>query len=191
MSNAVSPRPSTYADYLVAELASVSKHEFYEGLVYAMSGGTLAHAEVSAAISGELRMLLTGKPCRVFSSDARVRSLVRDGAFYPDISVACGDLLTHPSDSDALTNPCLIAEVLSPSTEGYDRGKKFEAYRSIESLKAYLLADPEHRTLELYIRTERGTWELFVPDASGNLALPPWGVSLQLAHVFGDFSPRT
>ncbi len=184
MSTAASVPSTTYVEYVAAERVRDAKHEFYDGLVYAMAGGTLAHAEVALAIGAELHTAFSGKPCRVFSSDARVHATQRNAAFYPDVTVACGDLVTHPSDPDGLTNPCLLVEVLSPGTEAYDRGKKFEAYPTIQSLQAYLLADPDQKLLELYVRTERDTWELFVPDAAGTLLLSPWKVELHRAQIF-------
>jgi len=114
----------TYAEYLAAEAVAEARHEFLNGEVWEMAGGTIEHGALTLAAAGELRAALRGKPCRAFSSDVRVRIPETDLATYPDLSIVCGQLETAPDDKDAITNPIVLVEVLSDSTEAYDRGAK-------------------------------------------------------------------
>ena len=114
----------TYAEYLAAEAVAEARHEFLNGEVREMAGGTIEHGALALAVAGELRAALRGKPCRAFSSDVRVRIPETDLATYPDLSIVCGQLETAPDDKDAITNPIVLVEVLSDSTEAYDRGAK-------------------------------------------------------------------
>jgi Uma2 family endonuclease len=129
----------TYAAYLAAEELSETKHEYLCGEVFAMAGGTPEHAALMAAITVELGTALRGRPCRVYSSELRIRIDVTDLSTYPDVSVVRGELKTSSIDRNAITNPILIIEVLSDSTEAYDRGEKFSHYRRLPSLREYLL----------------------------------------------------
>jgi Uma2 family endonuclease len=106
----------TYAEYVAAEESSAEKHEFLAGEVYAMAGGTIEHAALCAAIAGELRDALRDRPCRVFSSDARVRVQATGLSTYPDVTVVCGTLETDAEDAHAIANPIVLVEVLSDST---------------------------------------------------------------------------
>lgn len=112
----------TYPEYLVAEAASDLRHEYLQGEVWAMAGGTPERGALAAAVSGELRAALRGQPCRVYSSDVRVRVSETGLSTYPDVTVVCGNLVTAAEDPHAVTNPIVIVEVLSDTTEGYDRG---------------------------------------------------------------------
>ena len=129
----------TYAEYLAAEAVSEVRHEYLNGEVWAMAGGTPEHAALAAAMIRELGASLRGKPCRPFSSDLRVHIPDAGLSTYPDVSVVCGQLETAPDDKDAVTNPIVLVEVLSESTEGYDRGAKAAHYRRIPSLREYVL----------------------------------------------------
>jgi Uma2 family endonuclease len=129
----------TYAEYLAAEERSLEKHEFLDGEIYAMSGGMPEHAALAMAFGRTLGNALLGRPCRVFSSDARVRVQNTGLTTYPDVSVVCGKLETDPEDPSAITNPVLLVEVLSDSTEARDRGEKASHYRHLASLREYVL----------------------------------------------------
>jgi len=156
----VSLRPKTrltIAEYLEMELASEEKHEFYDGEIYAMGGASFSHALVAGNVARQLGAQLSRKPCRVLSSDLRVK-VSRSGLYtYPDVVVVCGvPSLEQPGDT--LSNPTLIVEVLSESTERKDRGWKFEQYRTIESLVEYLLVSQDTPRLELFSREPDGRW---------------------------------
>jgi Uma2 family endonuclease len=127
------PKTMTYAEYLAFEEASLEKHEFLNGEVFAMAGGTLEHPALAMALGAALINALRDRPCRLFSSDLRVRIRATGLTTYPDISVACGKAEVDNEDPHALVNPVLIVEVLSDSTEAYDRGEKAAHYRHIPS----------------------------------------------------------
>ena len=140
----------TYAEYLAAEAASDIRHEYLNGEVWAMAGGTPEHAALARRGACELRRLLRGKPCRAFSADLRVRIVDTGLSTYPDVSVVCGQLETAPDDKDAVTNPIVLVEVLSESTEGYDRGAKAAHYRRIPSLREYVLVSQAEPRIEVH-----------------------------------------
>jgi Uma2 family endonuclease len=160
----------TYAEYLAHEERSQTKHEFVNGEVFAMAGGTVEHGALAMAVGRALGNGLEGKPCRVLSSDVKVRVLATGLATYPDVSVVCGTLETALDDANAVTNPVLIVEVLSDSTEAYDRGEKAAHYRRIPSLREYVLVSQRSPLIEVQRRNERGNWELFVEARAGQSA---------------------
>jgi Uma2 family endonuclease len=175
-----------YAEYLAAERASEIKHEWLDGEVFAMAGGTPEHSGLAAAITAELRDALRGRPCRVFSSDLRVRVPETGLATYPDATVVCGRLETHPEDEHAVTNPVVLVEVLSDSTEGYDRGKKFAHYRRLASLRDYVLVNPNEARIEVFHRTDAGTWELAEAGAGQTIEIASLGCTLAVDEVYRD-----
>lgn len=128
----------SYEEYLQLLARNEVKLEFCEGEIFAMAGGTLAHAELGGAMVAVLRAALVGR-CRVFSSDAKVRVEETDLSTFPDGSVVCGDPQTSPVDKHAITNPSLLFEVTSRSTEDYDRGEKLSHYKQLPSLQAVLI----------------------------------------------------
>jgi Uma2 family endonuclease len=139
----------TYADYLALEGSSNVKHEFLGGQIYAMAGGTPEHAALAASVIGLLFAQLRAGGCRAYDADLRVRT--RSGlATYPDVTVVCGPSERDESDPQAVTNPSLIVEVLSRSTEEYDAGDKFEHYKSLPSLKQYVLVSHRERSIEVW-----------------------------------------
>ncbi len=156
-------------DYLAFEEASVeAKHEYHDGEIFAMSGASPSHANVTDNLTIALGRRLRGKPCRVNSSDLRVE--VDEGAsyVYPDVVLVCG----RPEYvRGALVNPAVVFEVLSPSTEAYDRGYKFERYRRIPSLRAYVLIAQDRRHADVFARTEAGLWQIGEPVTEGALTL--------------------
>jgi Uma2 family endonuclease len=175
---------TTYADYLASERASLEKHEYLRGEVFAMAGGTLEHARLQASVSGELRSALAGRPCNVYSSDLRLRVVETDRSTYADVVVICGPAESAPDDPDAATNPLVIVEVLSDSSEASDRGEKFAHYRQLASLRDYLLVSQKERRIEVYSKADDGRW--FLSEATGGGAIPiaSLGVQLQLDDVY-------
>jgi Uma2 family endonuclease len=174
------------AEYVAAERTSSQRHEYLGGEVYAMAGGTPEHGALAAAIMGELRAALMDKRCRVYSSDVRISIRETRLVTYPDASVVCGQLETDPEDPDAITNPRLVVEVLSDSTEAYDRGAKAAHYRRIPSLEEYVLLSQDEPRIEVYRRVAPGRWELVEARAPERIALASLGVELDVAAVFGN-----
>ncbi len=150
----------TEAEYLAFERASDEKHEFVDGEIFAMSGGKGPHANVAANIIGMFAFVLRGRPCRVYTSDMRVHIPSSGGYVYPDASVVCGRAQYKDDHIDTLLNPRIVVEVLSPSTEAYDRGDKCTNYRTIPSLKHYVMAAQDKPYVEVYTREEDGSWKL-------------------------------
>jgi Uma2 family endonuclease len=176
----------TYAEYLAAEAKSDTKHEWLNGEVFAMAGGTPEHAGLAASVIGELRLALRDRPCRVFSSDLRVKVQATGLATYPDASIACGKLETDPEDAQAVVNPIVLVEVLSDSTEAYDRGEKFAHYRRILSLREYVIVSQREPRIEVHRRNEAGRWELYEAGAGESIELASVGCRLNVDDVFRD-----
>ena len=142
----------TYAEYLAFEEASETKHEYVNGEVYAMAGGSLEHARLAAELIFRLREKFGPDGCRVFGSDLRLRVEATKRSAYPDVTVVCGDPEMSLVDADAVTNPTVLIEVLSPSTETTDRIEKWAHYRRIPSLRAYVLVSQSEQRIEAYRR---------------------------------------
>lgn len=151
---------SSFAEYLAIDETSDGKHEFINGVVYAMSGGSPEHARLAMAVGGQLAAQLAGKRCAIYSSDLRVRVLATGLATYPDLTIVCGKLETDPEDPHGATNPTVIVEVLSPSTEKHDREAKYAHYRRIPSLRSYVLVSQDERLVEVFARNTDDSWTL-------------------------------
>jgi Uma2 family endonuclease len=176
----------TYAEYLAAEAASEVRHEYLNGEVWAMAGGTPEHSALAAALIAGLAAALRGKPCRTFTSDLRVRILETGLSTYPDVAVVCGELETAPDDQDAVTNPIVLVEVLSEATEGYDRGAKAAHYRRIPSLREYVLVSQAEPRIEVHRRTETGRWELLEARPGETIELSSLGVRLDVSAIYAN-----
>ena len=147
-------------EYLEIERTSEEKHEYYKGELFAMAGGKRVHAVIAGNILTKINNQIENKPCIAFGSDMKVQ-VKPDGLFtYPDISALCGEEKYLDAKEDTLLNPSLIIEVLSESTENYDRGKKFILYRELESLQEYVLVASEYKKIEIYRRTANNQWLL-------------------------------
>jgi Uma2 family endonuclease len=147
----------TATDYLAWERAQPTKHEFFEGEAFAMAGGSPRHNALCVNTTTVLRTTLADRGCVTFSSDQRI-GLRKKKYVYPDASVVCGKLETEDGADDVVVNPAVIVEVLSSSTEQYDRGGKWEGYRRIRSLTDYLLISQAKPQIELYQRHDDGSW---------------------------------
>jgi Uma2 family endonuclease len=147
-----------YADYLAHEEGSQTKHEFLDGDIYAIAGGTPEHAALSAAISSILAYQLGAGPCRIFSSDLRVRVLATGLATYPDVTVVCGDLARDPDSRVTVTNPTLVVEVTSDGTAEWDRTEKIEHYQKIPELRECVIVSHTRPLIELWRRGSDGAW---------------------------------
>ena len=176
----------SYADYLALERETGVRHEFVDGVAYAMAGGTLAHSRVGMTAGALLFALLRpgrGR-CRVYSADGKLHVLARGNSYYPDASVVCGPVVTAPVDRHAITNPALIVEVLSESTEVHDQGRKFRDYQRIPSLRHYLMISQDEHRVEHYRRNDDGTWTLTVSEAGGTVRLPDLGGAIEVDELY-------
>ena len=145
-------------EYLEVERKAEFKSEYFRGQMFAMAGASREHNLISGNLFASIHGQIRGRPCQAYSGDMRVRVIVRGLYTYPDIAVVCGKARFIDDQLDTLLNPALIAEVLSPSTEAYDRGRKFEHYRQIESLREYLLISSDRVHVDLYTRHTDGRW---------------------------------
>jgi Uma2 family endonuclease len=184
----------TVSEYLRLEREAQERHEFRDGEILAMAGGTVNHSLICVNFAAELRAALKGKPCRVYESNLRVRIPRTPLYTYAEALVICGKLEYDPADESLQTivNPTLLAEVLSPTTEGYDRGEKFRRYREIESLKEYVLISQDATNVETFFRQPDGTWVLAAAAGlEANIRLASLGVELSLSEIFAgvEFSP--
>ncbi|PRQ10257.1 Uma2 family endonuclease [Enhygromyxa salina] len=178
----------TFREYLDLEAISPIKHEFFGGHVWAMAGGSPDHARFAVNISTALANQLRGRPCAVFSSDLRIRVQATGLATYPDVSVICGELECASQDpgGNTVTNPVVIIEVLSPSTEDYDRGEKLAHYKLIPSLRDIVFVAHDERRLELWRRVDADRWTLEVVRDRGAATLASIACTLDVAAVFHD-----
>ncbi|HZN93131.1 MAG TPA: Uma2 family endonuclease [Myxococcales bacterium] len=149
----------SWKDYLELEEHSNTKHEFRDGEAIAMGGGTRQHAELAAATIQHLRNQLQGGPCKVYTSDLKIRVRATGLCTYPDVSVVCGKHETDPDSKLVTLNPTVLIEITSDSTEGYVRSEKFDHYRKIESLREYVLVSHREKLIEVFRRTEGARWD--------------------------------
>jgi Uma2 family endonuclease len=163
----------TYADYLAVERDSPVRHEYLDGEIFAMAGGTPEHAALAAQLTALLQTRLP-PGCRAFSSDLKVRVEETGLTTYPDLSVVCGPVERAASDANALTNPALLVEVTSPSSEEYDRGEKLNHYLRIPSLQALVLVSHRSHAVTVLCRTgAQWTTSEHGPGAKVELLAPP------------------
>ena len=175
----------TPEEYLAAERLSETRSEYLDGGVYPMTGGTANHNRITINLILELDRQLRPAGRHVHATDLKVRLPGSRKFFYPDVMVICGELRYHDERRDIITNPDLVVEVLSPGTEAFDRGEKFRAYRTIESLKEYVLVSQERPLVEQYVKTGDGRWSLTEAEGlESSLALPSVGCTLSLGAVY-------
>jgi Uma2 family endonuclease len=171
-------------EYLERERRSETKHELVHGVAVAMAGGTAKHNAIAGNLIIALGVRLRGK-CLVFPSDQRVHVEATGLFTYPDVTVVCGAPKFHPNGRDTLLNPRVLVEVLSSSTEAYDRGAKFAHYQSIASLEEYVLVTQASKRVEHYRRLETGQWLLSVSEGDdGVLVLSGLGCEIPVAEIY-------
>ncbi len=177
----------TFAAYLQLEQASSAKHEFLDGQVWAMAGGSPEHAGIAANVAIQLGAQLRDQPCRVFSSDLRIRVKETGLGTYPDVTVVCGKLELDPDDPEhhTVVNPRVVVEVLSPSTEAYDRGEKLSHYKRVASLHEIVLVAHDERRLEVW-RRDGDRWSLEVVQGQGIASLVSIGCDVALEAIYRD-----
>ncbi len=175
----------TLDEYLALDRDSEMRHEYVEGEIFAMSGASREHNLICSNLVAELHPRLKQKGCETYSNDMRTR-IPEVGVYtYPDLVVVCGEPRFEDAEHDTLLNPTLVVEVLSPSTEGYDRGHKAIYYRSIPSLQAFMLVSQDERRIELFTRLENGQWLLSEAEGpDGVLEVAAIGSRLRLADVY-------
>jgi|SRR5688572_14598285 Uma2 family endonuclease len=179
----------TFDEYLDLESSSNVKHEYLEGEIYAMAGGTPRHAALTLAVAGALLTKLRGGPCRAFSSDLRVLVSATGLATYPDVTVVCGPLETDSRSEATVTNPKFLVEVLSRGTADYDRGEKFDHYCRIPTLSAVLFVWQDELRMELRSREPDGAWSSTEYRAGCLVPLDALGCDLSVDDVYRDASP--
>ncbi len=161
-------RGLTPDEYLAWEREQPIRHEYIDGEVYAMTGGTLPHNAIAVNLISILRGRLRGTQCRVYAADAKVRISAQGPYFYPDVVVTCDE--RDRRATEAISYPKLIVEVLSPSTAGFDRGDKFKFYRRIPTLEEYVLIDSEKVGIDCYRKSSGSKWELTAyPEEGGDI----------------------
>ena len=159
------------ADYLDMERLSEEKHEYYRGEAFAMVGATREHNLIAMNVFRELGNQLRGRECRAYPSDMRLKIEETGKYVYPDAMIVCGEEAFADDKRDTLTNPVAIIEILSESTEGYDRGVKFSHYRKLASLSEYILISQDEEKIERYAKQDTGNWVLSETDESNTQVL--------------------
>ena len=182
-------RPYTVAEYFDLDTQPDRKFEFRDGEVLDMAGGTEPHSLISANVLGELRTRVKGTSCRVYDSNLRVRAKRGARYAYPDVLVVCGPRAFDPDDPRRLTvtNPTLVVEVLSPSTERGDRGEKLARCLQCPTLQEYVTVSPDQARVETVFRQTDGTWALAFHDGlAADARLRSLGIDLPLSEVYAD-----
>ena len=187
MMSAIAKTRMSVEDYLTNENAAPFKSEFYDGEVFAMAGASHTHNFVKHNLERAIGNRLESGPCRAASSDQRVR-IERTGLFtYPDIVILCGKPKFSPRDPLAIVNPTAIFEILSPTTEDYDRGTKFKQYRQIPGFREYVLVAQDEAAVERHTLQPDGSWNLTsIEGIAESLELGSVGITIPLAEVYRD-----
>ncbi len=175
--------------YLEWERKQPTRHEYAYGAAIAMAGATITHNKIVANVLGALGEALRSKPCSVLASAMRVR--IPGGHYrYPDASVACDPIEHEDDELDTLLNPSVLVEVLSESTEAADRGEKFREYRSIPTLRDYLLVDQQEPLVEHYVRQESGLWTYRDAGHDDRITLVSCGVEIRVSELYLKVFPQ-
>lgn len=183
--SALAQQVMTEAEYLAFERASDTKHEFLDGHVYAMSGASRVHNLICSYIAANIANQTRNHPLEVYMCQMRLKVEATGLYTYPDISIVCGEAQLADGEFDTLLNPVLIIEVLSPSTERYDRGKKFHHYQQLPSLQEYILIAQDSPRIERFLRQDDDTWLLTnVTGLESSLPLASVDAALALAEVY-------
>lgn len=175
----------TVEEYFALEQQSEDRLEYRDGAIVAMVGGSEAHSLIQLGIGSLLRVALRDRGCFVYPSDMKVQIAAANIYTYPDISVVCGEREFTPGRRDAILNPILLVEVLSPNTEMYDRGKKFGHYRRIPALREYVLVAQDSPMIEHYVRQDDGSWLWATAEGlNASITLPTLGCTLPLSEIY-------
>jgi Uma2 family endonuclease len=171
-------------EYLELERNSLEKHEYYQGEIFAMAGAKENHNLIVSNLIGLFYMKFKLTPCVVYPSDMRVSIDSKRHYTYPDVSLICGERKFLDKNNDTLLNPSVIIEVLSESTENYDRSKKFESYRKIASLQEYVLVASDRKKIEIFTKSNDGRWYLSESGPSETIEISSVNVQLSLNEVY-------
>jgi Uma2 family endonuclease len=171
-------------EYLAFERTSEERHEYADGEVFAMSGGTREHSLLSAHVVRDLGAQLRRGPCEVHTSDLKIGIPSRRRYVYPDVSVVCGAPVFEDAERDVVRNPKVVVEVLSDSSEAYDRGDKFAQYRAVASLTDYLLVSQKEPRVEHFVRQEDGKWLLAIATAGVSIPIDSIGATLSVDDLY-------
>jgi len=179
----------TYADYVGIETYSEIKHEFLDGEIYAMAGGSRNHAALGLAMGSELRNAVEGRDCTVQSSDLRIYMKAVNVAAFPDVSVICGPMELHePGPEETALNPMILVEVTSDSSEVYDHGEKRRYYQTIPSLREYIVVSHQERRVTIYVRGEHDAWASHVAIRGGRFAVPSLQAEIAVDDIYANLS---
>jgi Uma2 family endonuclease len=176
----------TPEEYFAWEEQQLERHEYMDGEVYAMSGGTIDHGSIALNFGSLLKIHLRGRGCKTLNSDCRVSIVGSSKYVYPDISVTCDD--RDKTTTQYITYPCLIIEVLSPSTEAYDRGNKFKMYRQNPSLQEYVLVSTDAIEIELFRRSDGDNWQIINYQAGDTVELKAVNLNVPIEQIYEDIS---
>jgi Uma2 family endonuclease len=174
----------TPEEYFAWEEKQLEKHELIDGRVYAMTGGTRNHSDIAGNFLAIIKPHLRGSGCKTYNSDCRVNILNTCNYIYPDLSVTCDP--RDNSSTQYITYPCLIVEVLSDSTEAYDRGKKFDKYRCNPNLVDYVLASSDEIAIDIYHKNEAGDWLILSYRVGDRVELKSIDLSLQIEEFYEE-----
>jgi len=177
------------SEYLAMEEVADYKSEYFNGEIFAMSGGTPDHSSVAVNVTIALGTRLTTKPCRVFNSDMRLHIESNSLYTYPDVMVICGKIELVKRRNDTVTNPVLIVEVLSESTRDYDRGMKFNMYKQVPSLQEYVVVESENPRVECYRRGADDQWVVeMIDDTSATVRLASVACEISISEIYRKVS---
>jgi Uma2 family endonuclease len=178
------PKFTNPEEYFAWEEKQKVRHEYIDGEVYAMSGGSINHSLIASNFNRLLGNHLSGSGCRTLNSDARVKIHLSERYVYPDLSVTCDD--RDRSTNQYITYPCLIVEVLSETTEAYDRGEKFKKYRRNPNLQEYVLVNADKIAVDIYSRDESGKWYIINYEAGEQIELKSVNLTFAIERIYED-----
>ena len=186
MADAAQQIRMTEDEYLAFERASDERHEYIDGEIFAMCGGSGPHSEICFAIGHVLGNVLLSRRCKIYTSNLRIYIALARRYVYPDVSVVCARPEFKGDKKDILLNPRVVVEVLSPSTEDYDRGDKFTHYKTIPSLAHYVLASQEKPVVEVFTRQQDGSWTGVKYEAGQKIALPAIECEIEVDQIYAN-----
>ncbi|PSB54699.1 Uma2 family endonuclease [Chamaesiphon polymorphus] len=176
----------TSEEYFAWEEKQLEKHEYIGGEVYSMTGGTVNHSRIALKFGALLDNFLSGSSCQTANSDCRVNIVESNDYTYPDVSVTCDE--RDKTTTKYITYPCLLVEVLSQSTEAYDRGGKFRMYRQNPVLQDYVMVSSEKMEVDLYRKTESGSWEIINYQAGDTIELKSINLTFPIERIYEGIS---
>jgi Uma2 family endonuclease len=193
VSTVTQPRRFSVREYLAREEQALTKNEYFQGEIVAMAGASIAHNIITGNVFSHLHALLKNRDCRPFGSDQRIKVEEAGSFLYADVTVICGDVVTASDDPNSVTNPRVIIEVLSESTEGKDRGKKLKLYLKLDSLREYVLISQDEPRIDRLFRKSDGTWTMSIVEGLKDwVDLESIECRLAMAEIYDgiEFEPK-